>query len=70
VYDLDRANKEHMGLGGGKHFCLGIPLAGLMVEHSMAELYRRIPKMQRDGAELDWIASTTFRSPTSVIYRF
>lgn len=70
VYDIDRENKDHMGLGGGKHFCLGAPLAKLMVEHAMAELYRRLPDMEREPGELDWIASTTFRSPMAVCYRF
>lgn len=70
VYDIERDNKDHMGLGGGKHFCLGAPVARLMVEHAMAELYRRCPNIRRTDEELDWIASTTFRSPTAVNYQF
>lgn len=68
-YDIDRPTaREHTGLGGGKHMCLGSPLAKLMVEVAMAELYRRVPAMQRSDQSLDWIASTTFRSPTEVHY--
>lgn len=71
TYDIDRPKaREHTGMGGGKHMCLGSPLAKMMVELAMAELYRRIPSMQRSDAELDWISSTTFRSPTSVHYQF
>ena len=70
VYDIDRENKDHLGMGGGKHFCLGNPVAKLMVEHAMNELYVRLPNMKRKNDELDWIASTTFRSPTAVNYSF
>ena len=68
AYDIHREGKEHMGMGGGKHFCLGSPLAKLMVEHAMAELYKRLPNMKRKPDDLDWIASTTFRSPVAVHY--
>jgi cytochrome P450 len=71
VYDIDRPNaREHTGMGGGKHMCLGSPLAKLMVETAMDELYRRVPTMERREGDLDWIASTTFRSPTAVHYSF
>ena len=71
LYDIDRPNaREHTGMGGGKHMCLGSPLAKLMVETAMAELYRRAPNMERKEGELDWIASTTFRSPTAVHFTF
>lgn len=69
TYDIDRLNaREHTGMGGGKHMCLGSPLAKLMVETAMSELFRRLPHMERKDEELDWIASTTFRSPTAVRY--
>ena len=71
VYDIDRPDaREHTGLGGGKHMCLGSPLAKLMVEIAMAELYRRCPDMKRKDHALDWIASTTFRSPTELHFTF
>ncbi len=70
-YDIERPNaREHTGMGGGKHMCLGSPLARLIVEHAMAELYRRCPNMRRTEHELDWIASTTFRSPTALHFKF
>lgn len=70
-YDIDRPNaREHTGMGGGKHMCLGSSLAKLMVETAMAELFCRLPKLERKAEKLDWIASTTFRSPTAVRYFF
>ena len=69
-YDIHRKPKKHLGLGAGKHFCLGNTVAKLMVEHAMTVFYERIPSAKRTQDELEWITSTTFRSPVSSYFEF
>jgi hypothetical protein len=41
-----------------------------MVEHAMTVFYERIPSAKRTQDELEWITSTTFRSPVSSYFEF
>ncbi|MBT5559526.1 MAG: cytochrome P450 [Proteobacteria bacterium] len=68
TYDIHRKPEKHLGLGAGKHFCLGNLVAKLMVEHAMTVFYERMPEVKRKKEELEWITSTTFRSPVSTHY--
>ncbi|MET8977067.1 cytochrome P450 [Streptomyces sp. NPDC004539] len=46
VFDLTRADKEHLAFGHGVHFCLGAPLARLEVTEALAQLFARFPDIR------------------------
>jgi cytochrome P450 len=66
VYDIDRKPIGHLGFGSGKHFCLGAPLAKIVVEEAMNIFLRRIPEFRRTTPKLDWVSSSNFRSPVKL----
>jgi cytochrome P450 len=43
-FDPDREDREHLGFGGGIHYCFGAPLARLEVQLALTELARRLQK--------------------------
>ncbi|WP_327581370.1 cytochrome P450 [Nonomuraea sp. NBC_00507] len=49
-FDLCRARNEHLGFGGGVHYCFGAPLARLETQIVLAELVRRLrnPRLAAD----------------------
>ena len=63
VYDLERRPKGHLGFGGGVHACLGTAIARLGAKIAMEEFHRVVPKYSRVHEKLDWMPSSTFRSP-------
>ncbi|MGW2669288.1 cytochrome P450 family protein [Streptomyces sp. NPDC001272] len=60
-FDIGRADKAHLALGHGVHYCLGAPLARMQVTLALEALLRRLPglRLAVPAAELRW--STTFR---------
>ncbi|WP_043639059.1 cytochrome P450 [Nonomuraea candida] len=49
-FDLDRPRNEHLGFGGGAHYCFGAPLARLEAQIVLGELIRRLrgPRLVAD----------------------
>jgi len=49
-FDPDRPEREHLGLGGGVHYCFGAPLARLEVQLALRTLARRLdnPRLLED----------------------
>jgi cytochrome P450 len=49
-FDPDRRYNEHLGFGGGIHYCFGAPLARLEAEIALTELARRLehPRLVTD----------------------
>jgi cytochrome P450 len=45
VFDIDRANKEHLAFGAGPHFCPGARLARLEAAVAVPALFDRFPKL-------------------------
>ncbi|GAA2607934.1 cytochrome P450 [Dactylosporangium fulvum] len=43
-FDPDREHLEHLGFGGGVHYCFGAPLARLEAQVALAELARRLER--------------------------
>ena len=70
TYDIDRRPKQHLGLGTGKHVCIGAPFARMLVRTAMTEFHKRIPEYHRVASHIDWIPSTTFRSPVALDLEF
>lgn len=63
VYDIGRKPKGHLGFGGGVHGCLGAMIARVAINIIFGELLRRVPRFERVHERLNWVPSTTFRSP-------
>jgi len=63
LYDIARKPRGHLGFGGGVHACLGTAIARLAVKLAFDELHRVIPEYHRVHEQLDWMPSSTFRSP-------
>jgi cytochrome P450 len=63
VYDIARKPRAHIGFGGGVHACLGTAIARLSVRVAFDELHKVMPEYRRVHDQLDWMPSSTFRSP-------
>ena len=70
IYDIARKNKMHLGFGHGKHLCIGMPVARILIHTAMEVLLERIPEFRQSNTKLDWLPSTTFRSPMSYDLEF
>jgi cytochrome P450 len=63
VYDLARKPKGHLGFGGGVHACLGTAIARLACKIAVEEILQMYPTIHAVEQELEWMPSSTFRSP-------
>lgn len=63
VYDIDRSTKGHLGFGGGVHLCLGTAIARMASKIAMTEFHQVVPAYHRVDDRLQWMPSSTFRSP-------
>ncbi|KEA62302.1 putative cytochrome P450 hydroxylase [Marinobacterium lacunae] len=63
VYDLERKPKGHLGFGGGVHACLGIAIARLACKVAVEEILAMYPTIHSVEQEIQWMPSSTFRSP-------
>jgi cytochrome P450 len=62
VIDVARPGaNEHVGLGGGAHYCLGNALARLEVRAALPKLLRRFPRIRPAAAESAWMHRITLR---------
>lgn len=70
-YNVNRKPRGHVGLGGGKHICLGGQIARFAVRVAMNEFLDVIPHFEQVHAddELEWLASSNFRSPQKLFLR-
>ncbi len=66
VYDVTRNPKGHLGFGGGVHICLGNSIARLACKTIMEEFLAAVPEFTRVDETLNWVPSSTFRSPLSL----
>ncbi len=64
-YDIDRKPRAHLGFGMGKHRCIGTNVAEILVINAMQVLLNRLPDYAQTRDELEWMPSTTFRSPVA-----
>jgi len=67
VYDIRRRPRGHLGFGGGVHSCLGAMIARLGVQVVFEEFLQAVPEFSRRDSTLDWMPSTTFRSPLRLV---
>ncbi|MFD8379036.1 cytochrome P450 [Streptomyces sp. NPDC059679] len=61
-FDIYRADKTHLALGHGVHYCLGAPLARIELQIAFGTLLRRFPDLALTipASQLEWRSS--FRS--------
>jgi len=46
AFELARPDREQLGFGGGRHICVGAPLARLEARAALAALFRRLPRLE------------------------
>ncbi|NNC71496.1 MAG: cytochrome P450 [Sphingomonadaceae bacterium] len=61
VFDIFRANKKHHSFGGGRHFCLGAPLARLEAQELFGALAKKMPDVRPSAREPVYRAIPAFR---------
>ena len=66
-FDPCRENSEHLGFGGGVHYCFGAPLARLEAQTALGELTRRLvnPRLVTDPPP--YRASSALRGPLRLL---
>jgi len=70
VFDLARADREHLGFGGGRHVCLGAPLARLEARLALASLLARLPRLELAAEKIEFRKDNpTVRSPLRLAVR-
>ena len=65
-YDIARRPRGHVGFGGGVHACLGTSIARLAVRIAFDEFHKVVPAYRRATKALQWMPSSTFRSPLAL----
>jgi hypothetical protein len=60
-FDIERSNIQHQSFGGGKHTCLGAPLARVEAQEGIGALLQRFPNLQASPRGLKYRAIPSFR---------
>jgi cytochrome P450 len=60
-FDIERADIQHQSFGGGKHTCLGAPLARVEAQEGISALLKRFPKLQPAARGLKYRTIPSFR---------
>ena len=60
-FDIERANIQHQSFGGGKHTCLGAPLARVEAQEGITALLQRFPNLQPSSRGLKYRTIPSFR---------
>jgi cytochrome P450 len=62
LFDITRANKDHLSFGHGVHYCLGVSLARLEAESALPALFGRFPDMELAVPREDLVPMGSFIS--------
>jgi cytochrome P450 len=65
-FDIERRPQGHVGLGFGKHFCLGSSLARLEASCAMEALLPELPKLVLREEKREWLDSFLVRGPAQL----
>jgi len=60
-FDIERADIQHQSFGGGKHTCLGAPLARVEAQEAIVALLQRFPNLRPAPRGLKYRAIPSFR---------
>ncbi len=69
-FDPDRSDNEHLGFGGGVHYCVGAPLARLEVSLALTELARRLVQPRLVVDPPPYRANAVLRGPERLLIAF
>lgn len=61
TFDITRKRAPHLTFGGGKHICIGAPLARMEARMVYTKLFERYPNMRLPEQDLHWRALPFFR---------
>ena len=64
-FDIERADIHHHAFGGGRHHCLGAPLARVEAQEAIAGLFRRFPGLRLSERGHAYAAVPSFRGMQS-----
>jgi cytochrome P450 len=69
-FDPDRESNEHLGFGGGIHYCFGAPLARLETQLALTEIFSRLedPRLVEDPPP--YRSSSSLRGPSHLPIEF
>jgi cytochrome P450 len=70
VFDPDRPENEHLGFGGGIHYCFGAPLARTEAEIALPELARRLENLRLVSDPPPYRPNPLLRGPRHLPVRF
>ena len=65
-YDLDRDTQKLVSFGGGRHFCMGAPLARLEARVALGELVRLVGSYDIDEEQMVRVHSINVRGMASL----
>ncbi|HEV8332685.1 MAG TPA: cytochrome P450 [Steroidobacteraceae bacterium] len=60
-FDIERADIQHQSFGGGKHTCLGAPLARVEAQEGITALLQRFPTLRPSARGLKYRSIPSFR---------
>jgi cytochrome P450 len=60
-FDIERADIQHQSFGGGKHLCLGAPLARAEAQEALAVLLERFPRLAPSPRGFRYRPTPSFR---------
>ena len=69
-FDPDRESNEHLGFGGGIHYCFGAPLARLEAQLALTEIFSRLENPRLLADPPPYRVSSALRGPSHVPIAF
>ena len=60
-FDIERPNIQHQSFGGGRHFCLGAPLARVEAQEGLMQLLRRFSELRPAPRGFEYRKVANFR---------
>jgi len=69
-FDPDRPHNEHLGFGGGIHYCFGAPLARTEAQIALPELVRRLENLRLVSDPPPYRPSPVLRGPRHLPVQF
>lgn len=69
-FDPDRSDNEHLGFGGGIHYCVGAPLARLEAQVALSALARRLVNPRLVADPPPYRENAALRGPEHLLVAF
>jgi cytochrome P450 len=69
-FDPDRTDNQHLGFGGGNHYCFGAPLARVETQVALPELARRLVNLRLVTDPPPYRPNPVLRGPRHLLVEF